>query len=82
MGASLPHPKRKGSRLSTGNWSRSALIASVVVAVDQPRPLADSGRVATAARKQAPYGCLRNGVIGTLLIRQSQQHVCIEKPVH
>lgn len=34
------------------------------------------------ARKQALYGRLRNGVIGTLLIRQSQEHVRIEKPTH
>jgi hypothetical protein len=34
------------------------------------------------ARKQALYGRRRNGVIGTLLIRQSQEHVGIEKPTH
>jgi len=34
------------------------------------------------ARKQALYGRLCNGVIGTLSIRQSQEHVGIEKPAH
>ena len=34
------------------------------------------------ARKQALYGRLGNGVIGTLFICQSQEHVRIEKPTH
>jgi hypothetical protein len=34
------------------------------------------------AREQTPYGRLRHGVIGTLCIRQAQEHVGIEEPAH
>jgi hypothetical protein len=63
MASSNQRSKTFGVSWSSGNRSRSARMDSAVVAVDQPKPLADSGRVATAQNSTSTLSTDEHGLL-------------------